>query len=126
MKLADLCHSTEDVVGEVHALSEAALLPYVTASEIGTLANRINNRIRELKGRRLEDAWSPEVRLLIEQVASAMERHLPNLSATECSRLLWLYLNISREDRARDIAMRGIQLHPGNEHCLNLIRRLEN
>jgi len=126
VRLADLCGSTNDPVGEVHALSEAALLPGLTAEQIGTLANRINNRIRELKDRRVEDPWSPEVRLLIERVATAMERHIAELSATDCSRLAWLYLNIRSEDRARDIARIGLERDPSNEHCLNLVRRLDS
>lgn len=126
LRLAELCHSTGDAVGEVHALSEAALLPSTTAVEIASLANRINNRIRDLKGRRVEDSWSPEVRLLIERVAAAMERHVDQLSATDCSRLAWLYLNVQAEERARDIAKIGLQRDPNNDHCLNLIRKLES
>ena len=80
--------------------------------------------MRELKGRRVDDAWSPEVRLLIERVAAAMEKLIAKLSGTDCSRLAWLYLNIGNEARARDIAGIGIQRDPGNEHCQNLIRRL--
>jgi hypothetical protein len=125
LRVADLCHDSDDAVGEVHALSEAALLPMVTPEEIGILANRINNRIRDLKGRRVEESWSPEVRLLIERVANAMERRLDAFSATDCSRLAWLYLNISREDRARDIARQRLNRDPSNEYCLNLIGRLE-
>jgi hypothetical protein len=123
-RLAELCHATNDAVGEVHALSEAALLPGISAAEIGSLANQINNRIRDLKGRRVEDAWSPEVRSLIERVATALERRLTELSATDCSRLAWLYLNIGREDRARDIARIGLERDPSNDHCLNLVRKL--
>lgn len=124
-RLADLCHATDDVVGEVHALAEAALLPMVRPEEIGMFANQINNRIRDLKGRRVEDAWSPEVRLLIERVAAAMEKHVNQLSGTDCSRLAWLYLNTGNGGRARDIADIGLRHDPGNEHCQNLIRRLE-
>jgi hypothetical protein len=124
LRLADLCRSTNDAVGEVHALSEAALLPTIAAAEIGSLANQINNRIRDLKGRRIEDAWSPEVRSLIDRVAIAMERHIDELSATDCSRLAWLYLNIGREDRAREIARIGLERDPNNKHCSNLIGRL--
>jgi hypothetical protein len=126
LRLAELCHATNDAVGEVHALSEAALLPGISAAEIGLLANQINNRIRELKGRRVEDAWSPEVHQLIERVANAMERHVSQLSATDCSRLAWLYLNIRREDRARDIARIGLDRDPSNDHCLNLVRKLDS
>jgi len=124
LRLAEVCRSMEDAVGEVHALSEAALLPTVTSQEMAALANRINSRIHDLKGRRVEEAWSPEVKLLIERVAGAMESHIGALSATDCSRLAWLYLNIGQEDRARDIAKQGMEREPNNEHCRNLIQRL--
>jgi len=123
-KLADLCHSLGDAMGEVHALGEAAILPTATLEDLGRFANRINNNIRNLKGRRFDDAWSPEVRVLIERVADALNRNLLHLSATDCSRLAWLYLNIGNEARARDIARRGAQADPNNEHCRNLIRKL--
>lgn len=124
LRLADLCHGTEDAVGEVHALSEAALLPTVTPDEIGVLANRLNNRIRELKGRRIEEVWSVEVRALLERVIGAMEKRLAELSATDCSRLAWLCLNVGKADRARDVAKVGLRRDPSNEHCQNLINRL--
>jgi hypothetical protein len=124
LRIADLCHSSDDAVGEVHALGEAALLPTVRPEDMGTFANRINNRIRELKGRQVDDAWSPEVRLLLERVADAMYKHLSRLSATDCSRLAWLYLNMGNEARARDIAQVGARRDQANEHCHNLIRKL--
>jgi hypothetical protein len=124
LKLAEICHSTEDAVGEVHALSEIALLPTTNPEEYGMIANRINNRIRDLKGRRVEEAWSEEVRLLIEKVARIMERRLKDLSADDCSRLAWLYLNIRNEDKARDVTREGIKKDPNNEHCLKLAEKL--
>ena len=124
-RLADLCHSTNDPMGEVHALSQIVLLPTMTPDMIGVIANRINNNIRVLKERRVEASWSPEVNQLIERVAQVMERHVATLSATDCSRLAWLYLNIGHKDRARDVARRGIAIEPENEHCLNLVLRLD-
>lgn len=122
--LADLCQSSDDAIGEVHALAEAALLPTATQEGIGTVANRINNRIRDLKGRKVDEAWSPEVLLLIERVANVMERHVHDMSATDCSRLAWLYLNIGMEDHARDITSKGLERDPENQHCLKLKQRL--
>lgn len=124
LQLADLCHRTDDAVGEVHALSEAALMARVTPAELGVLANRINNRIRELKGRRIDEAWSAEVRALLERVIAVMERRIGELTATDCSRLAWLCLNVGNADRARDIANAGIRREPNNEYCQNLIDRL--
>ena len=124
LRLADLCSATEDAMGEVHALSEAALLPTVTANDIGLIANRLNSRIRELKGNAIEDAWSVGFRVLLERVIETMARSLRRLSATDCSRLAWLYLNVGNGDRARDAAKAGIQRDPNNEHCKRLLERL--
>lgn len=123
-RLASLCYTTGDVVGEVHALSEAALLPSASPEDMGRHARFINDRLRELKGDRIEDAWSPEVRSLIEKVIAAMEKRISELSAMSCSRLAWLHLNVGNEDRARDVAKIGIQRDPTNEHCQRLLRRL--
>lgn len=123
--LADLCHQSNDAIGEIHALGEIALLPATTSETIGVVANRMNNRLRELKERGVEDSWSDEVGQLIKRVAEEMERNLEGLDATDCSRLAWLYLNTGNEERARDIARRGGEKDPYNDHCVRLMERLE-
>ncbi len=123
--LADLCHSSDDAVGEVHSLSEVAMLPTATAETMGVVANRINIKLRDLRGRGVSESWSDEVRQLIERVAEQMSRHLVELDATACSRLAWLFLNMGNSDRARDIAKVGLQIEPENEHCSRLLQRLE-
>ena len=124
--LADLCRSTDDSSGEVHALSEAVLLPTTGPEKIADIANRLNRRIRALKGQKIEEAWSPEMRTLIQRVIVAMEKHLSALSATECSRLAWLLLNIGDPERAEKIVNIGISQDPTNEHCQKLKNRLNS
>lgn len=124
MQLANMCRTEADAVGEVHALGEAALLPVATPAELSNIANRLNNRVRELKGRRLEDAWSIDMLELLRRVTKTMELRISRLSATDCSRLAWLFLNIHDEDAARRVVQAGINLDPGNEHCINLAMRL--
>ena len=126
LTLADLCQSSQDPVGEVHALSEAALLPTSDLDNLGSFANRLNNRIRDLKGRSIADAWSGEIRELLERVIGAMETRLQDLSATNCSRLAWLYLNVGNPQRALDVAKVGVEREPENEHCQNLILKLDS
>ena len=92
---------------------------------LGSFANRLNNRIRDLKGRSIADAWSGEIRELLERVIREMEKHLQNLSATNCSRLAWLYLNIGNSQRALDVVKVGVERDPANEHCQNLILKLD-
>lgn len=124
--MAELCHSTDDAIGEVHALAEVAMLSSATIETIGTIASRINNRLRILKDRGVEDSWSDEVRQLIERIAEKMRNHLQELDATACSRLAWLYLNIGKPDRALDIAKVGIERDRFDEHCLRLIAKLDH
>lgn len=125
LKLADRCRSSEDATAEIHALCEAALLSSSKVSEVGGYANRLNGRIREMKSDRIEEVWSPEVRDLLHRVTRKMENHLEELSATDCSRLAWLYLNVGNDDRARDIARVGIEREPENEYCLRLVQKLD-
>ena len=126
MRLARLCRVSDDPIGEIHALCEAALLPTVEQRARGELANHLNNRIRDLKKQRVDDAWSTEVRELLVRVAEVMERRLDSLSGTECSRLAWLYLNVNNPERALDVARVGIVAEPDNVHCQRLIERLES
>ena len=126
LKLADLCDLSKDPVGEIHALCEAALLPTSDPESIGQLANRLNNRIRDLKDRSIQDAWSGEVKELLGRVVEAMESHQNKLSATDCSPLAWLHLNSGSAERALDVARNGIEREPTNEYCQKLISRLES
>ena len=125
LRLADLCKSSNDIKGEIHALSETARLFASNPEELGDIANRLNGRIRDFKEQSIEDAWSPEVAAHLDRVTQLMDRHLSGMDATICSRLAWLYLNIGNHNRARDVAEVGIHRDADNEHCLNLIRRLE-
>ena len=126
MRLGRLCRVSGDAIGEIHAICEAALLPTVSQQDVGELAKHINNRIRDLRGQKVEEAWSSEVRELLGRVAEVMDRRLGELSATECSGLAWLYLNIGNSERALDVARVGIRSEPDNVHCRGLIERLES
>ena len=126
LQLADLCAASDDALSEVHALCEAALLPTSGKEDVGRLANRLNQRIRDLKERNIETAWSGEVRELLTRVIQKMEKELGVLSATDCSRLAWLYLNVGNSDRALYVARIGARREPNNEHCQNLVRNLQD
>ena len=82
--------------------------------------------MRSLKGQRVEDAWSGEVRELLQRVIDKLEQRVNELSGTDCSRLAWLHLNVKNADRARDIVKIGLRRDPRNEHCQNLLSRLES
>ena len=127
LKLADRCSTSQDPIGEIHAISEAALLSTSNIEDLSILVSRLNNRIHIHRGS-LIDIREPEgsLRELISQVIRAMERHMSKLDATDCSRLAWLLLNVGNVERARDIANRGLQQERDNEHCQKLIQRLDS
>ena len=125
LRLAELCQSSQDPAGEVHALSEAALLVASDQEALSDLANRLNNRINSLKSRSFEDDWPGRVQGFLGQVIGPMERHFNQLSATDCSRLAWLHLNAGNQERALDVARLGLERDPTNRHCKNLVQKLE-
>ena len=125
MELARLCRLSDDHIGEIHALCEAALLPTINTSTLGWHANKINICIFELKTREITGVPIGEVHEFLWRVIKVMEKHLNEFSATDCSRLAWLYLHIGSSDRSLDIAKIGIEREPDNEYCLKLITRLE-
>ena len=56
----------------------------------------------------------------------SLEKQIKGLSATDCSRLAWLLLNIGNSERALDVAKTGIQRESSNEYCQSLILNLES
>jgi hypothetical protein len=45
--------------------------------------------------------------------------------ATDLSRLAWLYLHVKQDERALEIAKKGLAIEPDNQYCQGLIARLE-
>jgi len=58
-------------------------------------------------------------------IRAHMERVANKLDATGLSRLAWLFLLEDNKQVAYEYAVRGAKLDPANEHCKNLIERLE-
>ena len=125
-RLVGICREDEDVLGEIHALTEIALLPGVDGEHVGNVASQLNGAIRRVKQQGRDDARSEQVRSYLERVAEVMEKRRSELSSTNCSRLAWLYLNIGNQDRALDVAKDGHGRDPANEHCQRLLQRLDS
>ena len=53
-----------------------------------------------------------------------MGRRLPELDATDYSRLAWLRMHLRDTLLALEAARAGHTLDPDNEHCLRLLERL--
>ena len=119
-----LSRLSDDTLGEFQSLGELAQIHSSDLSELSEIANSINSRIRELKYVESEFVRSTEVRIILNSIIEIIEKQLPNLSASDCSRLAWLYLNVGNSERAYDIAKIGTDRDRLNEHCIGLIDKL--
>jgi hypothetical protein len=119
-RLARLCYRTGDVGGEVHALAEMCEATGTPFEKLSETANRVNGMLRN-QSLRLD---SDEKRILIGRLTAVMEKRLQEASATDCSRIAWLFLNIHQEPKARQITEEGLKRQPSNTYCLGLAERL--
>jgi tetratricopeptide (TPR) repeat protein len=122
--LAEICAATNDYAGEVHALVAMCETPEIPLEVVSWSANRINSINFQLKARGLSIFDTQERKVLIQRIASAMENHVTDFDATDCSRLGWLYAHLGNEKRARSMAEKGLTLNPSNEYCQRLLAKL--
>lgn len=118
-RLADLCLRGGDIDGEAHALMELCQVPGVSFDYLSDTVNRFN--ALGTSGYRLD---TEEKQLLVRRVAQTMERRIDEGSATDCSRLAWLYRHMREDERARHYVQLGLERDPENEYCDRLARRL--
>ncbi|MGH2517457.1 MAG: hypothetical protein ACRDHP_17545, partial [Ktedonobacterales bacterium] len=63
-------------------------------------------------------------RMVAQRVAEVMAEQISDKgSATDCSRIAWLYLHLNDEIRARDLTELGLARDSENEYCFRLARR---
>jgi hypothetical protein len=120
-RLSHLCRSTEDWIGEIHAIVELCSLPGSSVREISDGLNRWNSLFkqqtlymagdeRQILGRRL-------VQLFIQNSVPA--------TATDMSRAAWLCMALREEDKAEQFVRQGLEEDSENEYCLNLAAKLK-
>lgn len=68
---------------------------------------------------------SDDRRLVVQELVDLMEAKIAEASATDISRLAWLYLHLRNEARSLALVHEGLRRDPGNMHCQNLVERLE-
>ena len=124
LRKADLSADRGRPTDELHALAEVVLATD-TVEDVGRMANRINNKLQVLGEQKAEVLRTFGVREMIAKVAERMHGMLRGLSANDCSRLAWLMLNLGDDERARDVARRGLELDSDNCHCQRLVARLD-
>ncbi|MXY52588.1 MAG: hypothetical protein F4Y86_08710 [Gammaproteobacteria bacterium] len=120
---AEIYRGKGDAAQELHALAEVALCTG-RVEEMGRMANWINNKLLQLGDRKAEILGSFGLRETLRNVAERMHARLQGMSATDCSRLAWLMLNLGNAEQARDVAKLGLEKNPKNEYCEKLVERL--
>ena len=122
VRLIDIYRTTKDINGVCSAFLRYANISEPELYEISDIVNWLNGA----GGGQVNEQMDISDRQgLFEPLTKLMERHLANASATDLSRLAWLYLRMGDDRRARELANQGLQMEPDNRHCRGLVERLE-
>ena len=122
-KLADICHSSGDIQGEMQALSELSDSPNITTDELSQLADNINRIFSNAKRDGNSLFQAEERKYLVGKLIGHLENRLAQLDATDLSRISWLYMHINNEERALELAEKGCRNDPNNQYCLKLMEK---
>jgi hypothetical protein len=118
-RLVSLYRGAGDVVGGCSAFLKAAEMIEPTLDDVSAMANWLNNAPALTTEMDLSDRSA-----LFRPLAALMEPHLKDASATDLSRLAWLYLHSGDKHRALDLAQLGLSRDPENGYCDRLVARL--
>jgi NB-ARC domain len=118
-RLANLYRKGGNVVAACGAFARAFDGPGAPLGEISSMANWLNNNAAAIERMETTDRAS-----IFGALAALMERRMGEASATDLSRLAWLYLHADNGRRALEIAEMGLERDPGNLHCQRLVERL--
>lgn len=120
-QLSRLCRTTEDWIGEIHAIVELCSLEGTTIRDISYGLNRWNSVFRQ---QALYIAGD-ERQILGRRLLQLFEQNSVGATATDRSRAAWVYLALHETDRAKELVRLGLQQDPDNEYCNNLAERLQ-
>lgn len=118
-KLTEYCNRSCDSIGEMEALVEMCELPNTPFPDLSNAANRINSLFAF---RQFLDTY--ERMIPVRRLATLMESRITEGTATDYSRLAWLYMHLQDEAKAYDLANHGLQREPGHDYCEKLVARL--
>ncbi len=120
-RLADLCETTNDFVGAVHALIEMCEHSVVPFFMVSNTANKLNSLFRT-RALRVD---TDEKRILVRRLADVMSERLSEADADDYSRLAYLYLHLHDAERAKALTLDGLKLDTQNEHLIRLADKLQ-
>lgn len=120
-RLMDLYQGSGDVVAACDAFLRAAAITEPPMSELSIIANWLNNS---------PDAWThlhtSERLTIFSPLTQMMEDGILDATATDLSRLAWLYLHVGNDHRALQVAEEGLIKDPNNIHCTRLRAKILN
>lgn len=120
-RLLNLYRQMRDVAGACNAFMSALDHEEPEFHVTSDFANFVNSNMESIA-----DVDIDQRSALLMPIASLMEKHRVRLSATDLSRLAWLYLHCAKNDLAREVVELGLQQEPYNRYCENLMRKLED
>lgn len=121
-KLAGSYKSQGEWFKEVNALIEMCTLPGCSFNMMSDVANVVNNYFQNNKLAIDNDIKQKIIVKLVE----LMERNIgKTITATDYSRLAWLYLHLKNSDKANEVTQKGLLIDPNNDYCRKLAIRLE-
>lgn len=121
--LANICHTTSDIQGEMQALSGLSNTIGLSIEDKSEIADKINRIFANAK-RDGNDPFQPEERqYLVSGLISQLESDIAKLDATDLSRLAWLHMQTNNDERAFELADQGILLDEDNQFCRKLLQK---
>jgi hypothetical protein len=120
-QLARLCRSTEDWIGEIHAIVESCSLAGTTIREISFGFNRWNSVFKQ---QALYIAGD-ERQILGRRLLELFEQNAGEANATDYSRAAWVSLALHDIEGAKALVRQGLKHDSENEYCQNLAERLQ-
>ena len=119
-KLQRFYSATGRVADEINSLTQLARAATATIHDVSYAAQRMNLLIYDNKGLLEQD----DRRQWIRELVSVMSRRQKECSATDLSRLAWLYMNLGEVATAETIVSTALRLEPDNDYCLSLRERI--
>jgi hypothetical protein len=120
-RLADSLAAAGLVHEEINALVGLSKAEGAATFLISNAVNRVNGILRSSK-------YSLDVgdrQQLVKELADVMVTRVSECTATDLSRLAWLYLSLQDVTKADELVKRGLSREPDNVYCQRLLARLE-
>ena len=115
--LAHAYHRKRHNMGEIHAFVERSQFGSVPFYDLSNTALLLNRKYSELE---FDDGKVQLVRRLLD----VMEARSHEAKPDDYSRMAWLALHLSREDKAKTFTKQGLEIDPENVHCRSIANRL--